>query len=71
MEMVRLIRLDISGLAFSPECTACPAGTFSAQMGAQQCDPCPENEFSGKGADHCQRCAPEMWAGAEGREGKD
>lgn len=63
MEMIRLIRLDISGLAFAPECTECPEGTFSSLYGAQHCEPCGENEFSQKGSTKCQQCPPNMWAG--------
>ncbi|KAL3090087.1 hypothetical protein niasHS_006539 [Heterodera schachtii] len=62
MEMIRLLRLDLSGLAFTPECSACPAGTFVDQHGAQQCEPCPQNTFSTAGARRCGECATHQWA---------
>lgn len=61
--MIRLIRLDISGLAFSSECTPCPAGTFSTLPGAQQCEPCGSDHFAPKGASRCEPCPAAMWAG--------
>nr|CAD2124058.1 unnamed protein product [Meloidogyne enterolobii] len=62
MEMIRIIRIDISGLAFAPECSSCPEGTFSSVHGAQHCEPCGENEFAQKEATQCQQCPPNMWA---------
>nr|CAD2205397.1 unnamed protein product [Meloidogyne enterolobii] len=62
MEMIRIIRIDISGLAFAPECSSCPEGTFSSVHGAQQCEVCGENEFAQKVATQCQQCPPNMWA---------
>uniref|UniRef100_A0A183BT82 Ephrin_rec_like domain-containing protein n=1 Tax=Globodera pallida TaxID=36090 RepID=A0A183BT82_GLOPA len=62
MEMVRLLRLDLSGLAFTPECSACPAGTFANQLGAEQCEPCPQDSFSMAGARRCTPCATHQWA---------
>ncbi|KAL7079450.1 hypothetical protein ACQ4LE_001038, partial [Meloidogyne hapla] len=62
MEMIRIIRIDISGLAFAPECSLCPEGTFSSVHGAQHCEPCGENEFAQKGSKQCQQCPPNMWS---------
>jgi hypothetical protein len=66
MEMIRLIRLDISGLAFSPECFPCGVGTFASLPGTQQCQSCGPNEFASKGASRCEQCPPSMWAGLFG-----
>jgi len=47
--------IDIIGVAYTSECTACKAGTFS-ETGSSQCTDCPLNTFSHKGSSQCTNC---------------
>ncbi|KAK6746844.1 hypothetical protein RB195_000224 [Necator americanus] len=61
-EPIRISRIDILGLAFTRECSLCPAGTYS-QTGAVECIPCAPGYFAPKGADKCGRCPQTQFSG--------
>lgn len=50
------------GLAFTPVCTPCPAGTYSLK-GSQRCELCASNTFSQKGSPTCERCLQSEYSG--------
>lgn len=54
-----LIReIEITGVAYTSQCSPCRAGTFSGQ-GAIVCEECPINTFSSRGSDQCMQCNTE------------
>lgn len=61
-DVIRVPRLDVSGLAFSPHCSPCPAGSFSA-AGATQCFGCQAGSFSKHGAASCVLCGVNEYSG--------
>uniref|UniRef100_A0A915DA93 Elapor1-like galactose binding domain-containing protein n=1 Tax=Ditylenchus dipsaci TaxID=166011 RepID=A0A915DA93_9BILA len=54
-DIIYVPKIDVFGLAFTPSCSNCPAGTYS-QGGAHKCESCQSNTFSHKGASKCERC---------------
>ncbi|KAB7497174.1 hypothetical protein Anas_02860 [Armadillidium nasatum] len=52
---VMIKTIQISGVAYTSECSPCPAGTFSSE-GARQCQECPAGTYSPIGSDRCLKC---------------
>ncbi|KAK3769646.1 hypothetical protein RRG08_004898 [Elysia crispata] len=52
---VLIRKIEITGVAYTSECTKCPNGTFS-QGGTSFCQTCPPNTFSHLGANECKKC---------------
>jgi len=59
---VQIREIKITGLAYTSECSTCPAGTYSGD-GASFCKNCDENTFSKDGADSCIRCGNDEYSG--------
>lgn len=55
-EPIKIKFIDITGIAFTQECTKCRSGTYSDKEGSTYCDECPENKYSEKGAGECLGC---------------
>ncbi|MFH4977491.1 hypothetical protein AB6A40_004200 [Gnathostoma spinigerum] len=51
-----------AGIAYTHQCSLCPAGTFS-ERGARQCSPCAAGYFSTKGSSECSKCAFSQYSG--------
>lgn len=52
---VRIKSIEITGVAYTSECSPCEPGTYSSE-GSKLCTPCAENTYSGKGASSCIPC---------------
>ncbi|XP_023228240.1 UPF0577 protein KIAA1324-like, partial [Centruroides sculpturatus] len=52
---VRIKSIEITGVAYTSECSPCEPGTYSSE-GSKLCTPCAENTYSGKGASSCIAC---------------
>ncbi|XP_053377505.1 endosome/lysosome-associated apoptosis and autophagy regulator family member 2-like isoform X2 [Mercenaria mercenaria] len=50
-----LRKMSVNGVAYTSECTKCPAGTYSSAS-ATICTPCRANKFSKEGATSCSDC---------------
>jgi hypothetical protein len=61
-DVIRVARVDIVGLAFTPLCTPCAAGTFSGK-GASLCLGCRPGTYSAKGAFTCTACEISEYSG--------
>ena len=61
LKVIRIRKVQISGVNYSRTCTACPAGTFSTS-GSQDCQPCPLNHISARGAAICRVCPEDQYA---------
>ncbi|GFO06318.1 upf0577 protein kiaa1324-like homolog [Plakobranchus ocellatus] len=48
-------KIEITGVAYTSECTKCPNGTYSSR-GSSFCQTCPPNTFSLHGASGCTKC---------------
>ncbi|CAL2038806.1 unnamed protein product [Caenorhabditis brenneri] len=59
---IHIDRIDVLGLAFTRQCTACPPGTSSPGGGAE-CIPCSPGYFSSKGSSQCGRCPESQYSG--------
>lgn len=46
-----------TGVAYTSECFPCKPGTFSNKPGSFNCQVCPRNTYSEKGAKECIKCA--------------
>ncbi|OWF54250.1 UPF0577 protein KIAA1324-like homolog isoform X2 [Mizuhopecten yessoensis] len=53
---VMIRKIEVTGVAYTSECTKCRAGTHSSKEGAQFCTPCDVNTFSERGAAQCNPC---------------
>lgn len=61
-DVIRISRVDIVGLAFTPKCTLCPAGSYSGK-GSAQCFGCQAGFYSKKGATSCTLCNINEYSG--------
>ncbi|CAD6191341.1 unnamed protein product [Caenorhabditis auriculariae] len=61
-EPVHFARVDVNGLAFTRECTACPPGT-SSTAAAAECSPCQAGFFAPKGSSKCGVCPQSQYSG--------
>ncbi|CAJ0602258.1 unnamed protein product [Cylicocyclus nassatus] len=61
-EPIRVSRIDVLGLAFTRECSLCPAGTYSTG-GVAECTPCAAGYYAPKGAATCGRCPQTQFSG--------
>ncbi|KAJ8301946.1 hypothetical protein KUTeg_020933 [Tegillarca granosa] len=52
---IRIRKIEITGVAYTSQCTNCKAGTYSSD-GAAMCTPCQENSYSDKGSSQCKPC---------------
>ncbi|XP_028408031.1 UPF0577 protein KIAA1324-like [Dendronephthya gigantea] len=52
--MIKSIRVE--GVAYTSECSPCPAGTFTKSVGTTSCTPCPADHYSAEGATECAEC---------------
>ncbi|KAH7948001.1 hypothetical protein HPB52_017604 [Rhipicephalus sanguineus] len=59
---VKIKSIEISGVAYTSECTPCAPGTYSDTEGAVECKPCPLNTYSIGDASECKACGPEEFA---------
>ncbi len=59
---VLISKVEISGVAFTSQCTKCRPGTYSEE-GADHCDECPANTFSEKAAAGCSSCDLDTYSG--------
>ncbi|XP_038596964.1 endosome/lysosome-associated apoptosis and autophagy regulator family member 2 isoform X1 [Tachyglossus aculeatus] len=48
--------ITIEGVAYTSECFPCKPGTFSDKPGSWNCQECPRNTYSEKGAKECTKC---------------
>ncbi|XP_076469611.1 endosome/lysosome-associated apoptosis and autophagy regulator family member 2-like isoform X2 [Babylonia areolata] len=48
-------KIEVTGVAFTSECTKCRNGTYSSG-GTAFCAPCDPNKFSNRGANQCESC---------------
>lgn len=48
--------LCFTGVAYTSECFPCKPGTFSDKPGSSNCQVCPRNTYSEKGAKECTKC---------------
>ncbi|XP_074050160.1 endosome/lysosome-associated apoptosis and autophagy regulator family member 2 isoform X2 [Macrotis lagotis] len=48
--------ITIEGVAYTSECFPCKPGTFSDKPGLSNCQICPRNTYSEKGAKECIKC---------------
>ncbi|KAL3852290.1 hypothetical protein ACJMK2_015952 [Sinanodonta woodiana] len=55
--VILIKKIEISGVAFTSECSKCKNGTYSSS-GSHSCTPCPINTYSGRGASQCNSCDP-------------
>ncbi|KAI6197229.1 UPF0577 protein-like protein [Aphelenchoides besseyi] len=61
-DIIRISKIDIVGLAFTPACSFCSAGTYSGS-GATNCLGCQTNTFSEKGSKTCTQCQINEYSG--------
>ncbi|CAD5226641.1 unnamed protein product [Bursaphelenchus xylophilus] len=61
-DVVRVPRIDIIGLPFTPVCTQCPAGSYSNPK-SSQCFGCQAGFFSIKGSPSCTACGVNEYSG--------
>ncbi|XP_070192640.1 endosome/lysosome-associated apoptosis and autophagy regulator family member 2-like isoform X3 [Littorina saxatilis] len=54
-------KIEITGVAFTSECTKCRNGTYSSG-GTAFCAPCEANKYSGRGATQCEACKSDEYA---------
>lgn len=59
---VKIKSIEISGVAYTSECTPCEPGTFSDRAGAIECQPCPLNTYSIGDAEACTPCRENEYA---------
>ncbi|EFP10693.1 hypothetical protein CRE_25979 [Caenorhabditis remanei] len=59
---IHIDRIDVLGLAFTRQCTACPPGT-SSPGGSAECIPCSPGHFSSKGSSQCGKCPESQYSG--------
>ncbi|KAF1756221.1 hypothetical protein GCK72_012674 [Caenorhabditis remanei] len=59
---IHIDRIDVLGLAFTRQCTACPPGT-SSHGGSAECIPCSPGHFSSKGSSQCGKCPESQYSG--------
>uniref|UniRef100_A0A0B7AI94 MRH domain-containing protein n=1 Tax=Arion vulgaris TaxID=1028688 RepID=A0A0B7AI94_9EUPU len=59
---VLIRKIEITGVAYTSECTKCPNGTYSGE-GSSFCLLCPADQFSVHGANKCESC--KSWEYAE------
>ncbi|KFM76151.1 UPF0577 protein-like-like protein, partial [Stegodyphus mimosarum] len=52
---VRIKKIEISGVAYTSECSPCAPGSYSS-LGSKLCTPCPENTYSESGSSDCTPC---------------
>ncbi|GFY63450.1 UPF0577 protein KIAA1324-like [Trichonephila inaurata madagascariensis] len=52
---LRIKKIEISGVAYTSECTPCAPGYYSSS-GSKLCTPCPENTYSEAGSSDCTPC---------------
>ncbi|KAG8189614.1 hypothetical protein JTE90_018969 [Oedothorax gibbosus] len=52
---VRIKKIEISGVAYTSECSPCEPGYYSSS-GSKWCTPCPENTYSEAGSSDCAPC---------------
>lgn len=52
---IMIQKIEITGVAYTSECTQCPPGTYSGK-GMMYCLECAANTFSGKGSNRCVEC---------------
>jgi len=55
-DVIHLPIVDIYGLAFTPSCSPCPAGTYSESSGAKICRECAVNHRSQRRSPKCEPC---------------
>ncbi|XP_005358380.1 UPF0577 protein KIAA1324-like homolog isoform X1 [Microtus ochrogaster] len=58
--------ITIEGVAYTSECFPCKPGTFSNKPGSFNCQLCPRNTYSEKGAKECIRCKEDSQFSEEG-----
>uniref|UniRef100_A0A2K6KCE4 Endosome-lysosome associated apoptosis and autophagy regulator family member 2 n=1 Tax=Rhinopithecus bieti TaxID=61621 RepID=A0A2K6KCE4_RHIBE len=58
--------ITIEGVAYTSECFPCKPGTFSNKPGSFNCQVCPRNTYSEKGAKECIRCKEDSQFSEEG-----
>ncbi|PNI46345.1 KIAA1324L isoform 2 [Pan troglodytes] len=58
--------ITIEGVAYTSECFPCKPGTFSNKPGSFNCQVCPRNTYSEKGAKECIRCKDDSQFSEEG-----
>ncbi|XP_033745153.1 UPF0577 protein KIAA1324-like homolog isoform X1 [Pecten maximus] len=56
---VMIRKIEVTGVAYTSECTKCRPGTNSPDPGAHFCSPCDLNTFSDRGAASCSPCNQE------------
>ena len=54
---VRIKKIEISGVAYTSECSPCAPGSYSS-LGSKLCTPCPANTYSNRGSSDCTPCDP-------------
>lgn len=54
-------KIEISGVAYTSECTKCANGTYSSG-GSSFCQVCPANHYSGHGEQQCTACLDSEYA---------
>ncbi|KAL8583433.1 hypothetical protein ACOMHN_057889 [Nucella lapillus] len=59
---VLIRRIEVTGVAYTSECTKCHNGTYSSG-GTAFCAPCEANKFSHRGAAQCQSCQADEYSG--------
>ncbi|KAL5013570.1 hypothetical protein ScPMuIL_007840 [Solemya velum] len=52
---IRLRKVEITGVAFTSECTDCEMGTYSKEK-SSHCTPCPPNTYALQGSAECAPC---------------
>ncbi|XP_042895596.1 endosome/lysosome-associated apoptosis and autophagy regulator family member 2 isoform X1 [Parasteatoda tepidariorum] len=52
---IRIKKIEISGVAYTSECSPCASGSYSS-LGSKLCTPCPENTYSVSGSSDCSSC---------------
>lgn len=58
---VMIRKIEITGVAYTSECTKCKEGTYSSE-GAKACTPCQVNMYSGRGEGMCKACDDDQYA---------
>ncbi|XP_031794491.1 UPF0577 protein KIAA1324-like homolog isoform X2 [Sarcophilus harrisii] len=58
--------ITIEGVAYTSECFPCKPGTFSDKPGLSNCQICPRNTYSEKGAKECIKCKEDTQFADEG-----
>ncbi|CAB4029663.1 Hypothetical predicted protein, partial [Paramuricea clavata] len=55
-EPVLIKSIRVQGVAYTSECSPCPAGSFTKSESTTSCTPCPADYYSGEGATECIKC---------------